>query len=120
MLEDILIGQAKADFEKKFIEFQRQRPDIKDRYFDETLLKWFYNAELFIQVAYIIGWLESVDIWIIEIECHIPKFRFYCRRSKKRLKRVNPFRSLEISFIFLVSNDLPQSGVKCFFSNKSS
>lgn len=66
MLEEILIGQAKADFEKKFIEFQRQRPDIKDRFFDESLLKWFYNAELFIQVAYIIGWLESVDIWVIE------------------------------------------------------
>lgn len=57
-------GKAKEAFEKWYLEKSRLHMGVDNPYYDDTLLLSFYKTLDTIKNAYIIEWLDSVDIYI--------------------------------------------------------
>lgn len=59
-----ITGKAKEDFERWYLAKLRNRDDIVGRYFDNSLLNYFWSAGDTMIQAFIVEWLDSVGIYI--------------------------------------------------------
>jgi len=61
----LLSGKALEEFDKWYLNQIRKRDDIGERYFDHSLLNFFWNSGETMINAFVIEWLDSVGIYVL-------------------------------------------------------